>query len=68
MLMKEIDLEALGLTDEHAEVMDDLLPGWRELTPVEFADQMAHVSGALQDEGSALRTALEELDRRREAE
>jgi hypothetical protein len=30
MLMKEIDLTALGLTDQHAAVMDDLLPGWRE--------------------------------------
>lgn len=66
MRMSEIDMSALGLTEEHAKAMDDLMPGWRDLTPVEFADQMSYLSAQLQDEGSALRRALEELDRRKQ--
>lgn len=66
MKMSEIDLSAMGLTEDHAKAMDDLIPGWRDLTPVEFADQMGHLAGELQDEGSALRRTLAELDRRKD--
>jgi hypothetical protein len=49
--------------DEHAD-----RPGWRELTPVEFADQMSHVSERCKTRGAHYEPRLEELDRRREAE
>lgn len=57
MLMKEM-LPALGLTEGHEETMDELLPGWREMEPVEFADKMRDVGGKLAQEMVTISQAL----------
>lgn len=61
-------LPGLGLSKEHEGTMDELLPGWRDLTPVEFADRLTKVGDGLADAAEALQRALEDLAEKNEGE
>lgn len=63
MKMREIDLAALGLTPEHGETMDELVPGWRDMTPTEFADRLPEQASAVRRQALAMQRTLEEMER-----
>lgn len=67
MKMQEM-IPALGMTEEHEKTMDELVPGWRENTPIEFASRMEHVGSKLIAESTALQHTLDVLDKTRYAQ
>lgn len=54
MKMGEFDITALGVEAESADLFDKDMPGWRDMTLVEFADELPKLAERLRREGKEL--------------
>jgi hypothetical protein len=62
MIMREL-IEPLGYTPDQLADLDEYMPGWQELTPVEFQAVAAKVTDELRRGVAETRRIIEELNR-----